>query len=172
VSSCNPSVGSNSCLLTAALCCRIRDWNNYRAARNGVPRQDSVPQHVLWPGVAPHSSISCDCAQKPFVMTPACVWHCQNYPREPPLLRFVTKASNTKFHRLNDYRDTELSDSSSILQVNIAGVDQSNGEIQRKKVEAWWNPTSSIFELLTKAPTPRPHCCECAFTFSPLVLGE
>jgi len=49
----------------------------------------------------------------------------QNYPKEPPLIRFCTK-------------------------VNIAGVDQSNGEIQRKKVEAWWNPTSNIHELLTK----------------------
>jgi len=49
----------------------------------------------------------------------------QNYPKEPPLVRFVTR-------------------------VNIAGVDAGNGEIQRKKVEAWWNPTSTIYELLTK----------------------
>lgn len=49
----------------------------------------------------------------------------QNYPREPPLIRFVT-------------------------QLNVAGVNQGNGEVQRKKVEAWWNPTSTIYELLTK----------------------
>ena len=44
-----------------------------------------------------------------------------------------------------------MTDFYTYTQVNIAGVDQSNAEIQRKKVEAWWNPTSSIFELLTKA---------------------
>merc|ERR1711934_943541 len=49
----------------------------------------------------------------------------QSYPREPPLVRFVSK-------------------------VNITGVDEQTGEVSFRKVQAWWNPTSTIFELLTK----------------------
>eukprot|EP00657_Telonema_sp_P-1_P007705 TRINITY_DN27809_c0_g1_i1.p1 TRINITY_DN27809_c0_g1~~TRINITY_DN27809_c0_g1_i1.p1 ORF type:complete len:142 (+),score=15.70 TRINITY_DN27809_c0_g1_i1:89-514(+) len=49
----------------------------------------------------------------------------QTYPREPPLVRFVSR-------------------------VNLAGVDSTTGEVSCRKVQEWWNPTSTLYELLIK----------------------